>query len=94
MKLTACGLVLFSAALSFVHLTSELSTKQRELRQVTSLVRETQSAINSVQAIIASNLDLEAIQKVAQEELGMAEPLAHQVVYLELPQESYTVYHE
>ncbi|MGL5677289.1 MAG: hypothetical protein ACRDDX_12800 [Cellulosilyticaceae bacterium] len=93
-KLTTCGAALFIAAISFVHLTSELATKQRRLEQITSQIRETQSAINSMQAIIASQLDLDAIQKVAQTQLGMAEPLPHQVVYLELPQESYTVYNE
>ena len=93
-KMALCGSILFASALSFVHLTSELSERQRELRQVTTQVRETQSMINSVQAIIASHLDLESIQTIAQEQLGMAEPLPHQVVYLELPQESYTIYND
>lgn len=93
-QMTTCGILVFGAALAFVHLTSNLSEKQRALKAITTEIRETESAINSTQAIIASHLDLEAIQEIAQKELGMSEPLPHQVVYLELPQESYTVYHD
>ena len=93
-KMSLCGLVLFAGAFCFVSVTSNLSIKQRELKLINTELRETQSAINSVQATIAANLNLEHIQQVAKEQLNMSEPLPHQVVYLSLDQESYTVYDE
>ncbi|MDA3732466.1 hypothetical protein PBV87_13315 [Niameybacter massiliensis] len=93
-KMSVCGLVLFVGAFCFVSVTSDLAIKQRELKLINTELRETQSAINSVQATIAANLNLEHIQQVAKEQLNMSEPLPHQVVYLSLDQESYTVYDE
>ena len=92
--MSVCGLVLFVGAFCFVSVTSDLAIKQRELKLINTELRETQSAINSVQATIAANLNLEHIQQVAKEQLNMSEPLPHQVVYLSLDQESYTVYDE
>lgn len=94
MKMTTCGIILFFGAFSFVHVTSTLARRQRELKLVNTEIRETQSAINSLQATIASNLNLEHIQKVAEEKLNMSEPLPHQVVYITTMQESYTLYNE
>lgn len=93
-KLVCCGTIVFTACIAFVKQTSILQARQRELRTVTSQVRETQSAINNVEAIIASRLDLDHIQNVAKTKLNMSEPLPHQVVYITLPQESYTVYND
>lgn len=93
-KLTACGLLVFVGAFSFVHVTSKLALKQRELKVINKELRETQSMINSVRATIATNLNLEHIQKVAEEKLNMSEPLPHQVVYISTAQESYTRYNE
>ena len=80
--------------LSFVHVTSNLAIKQRELKLINAEIRETQSTINSVRATIATNLNLEHIQTVAEEKLNMSEPLPHQVVYITTAQESYTRYNE
>ncbi|MGL4362493.1 MAG: hypothetical protein ACRCSG_04365 [Cellulosilyticaceae bacterium] len=93
-KMSVCGFVIFASSWSFITRTSNLSEKQRTLKNITTRIRETQSEIYNVQAIISANLDLESIQNIAQTQLNMAEPLPHQVVYLELPQESYTVYND
>ncbi len=93
-KMSMCCASVFVAALAFVGLTAQLAKQQQYLTRLTKDIREVQSAINSTKAVIAAGVDLETVQKVAKESLGMAEPLAHQVVYLELPQESYTSYHE
>ena len=94
LKMTTCGLLLFAGAFSFVHVTSNLAIKQRELKLINAEIRETQSTINSVRATIATNLNLEHIQTVAEEKLNLSEPLPHQVVYITTAQESYTRYIE
>lgn len=38
---------------------------------------------------LAKNLDLEYIEKVATEQLAMQKPASHQIIYIEVPKESY-----
>ena len=92
--LTFCGLFVFVNALSFVHTSSVLSSKQSKLQSITNELRKTDSDISQLETIIASKINLEYIQEVARTKLGMSEPLAHQIVYLSLPKESHTVYPE
>lgn len=93
-KMGICGVVLFGAAISFVYISAQLSIKQNELKTINTQLRDTKSAINSIQSTIASTLNLEYIQYMASTQLNMSEPLPHQVVYIELPKENYTVYNE
>ncbi len=90
----ACLGIVFCSSIGFIHLSSELSVHQKNLQKINAQIRETQSSINSTQAIIASHLDLSYIQKIATEQLEMAEPLPHQVVHIQLTEESYTEYNE
>ena len=50
------------------------------------------SAISETQATISEKLNLDYIRERAANELSMREPLPHQIVYIELPEESYTSY--
>lgn len=93
-KMGICGLLLFGGAISFVYLTAQLTIKQNELKQITADLRDTKSLINSVESSIATNLNLERIQYIASTQLDMSEPLPHQVVYIDFPKESHTVYGE
>ncbi|MGL6174098.1 MAG: hypothetical protein ACRC1P_05765 [Cellulosilyticaceae bacterium] len=94
LKMGICGVVLFGAAISFVYVSAQLSIKQNELKAINTQLRDTKSAINSIQSTIASTLNLEYIQYMAATQLNMSEPLPHQVVYIELPKENHTVYNE
>lgn len=93
-KMGICGLVLFGAAFSFVYVSAQLTIKQNELKVINTQLRDTKSAINSIESTIASTLNLGYIQHIASTQLNMSEPLPHQVVYIELPKESHTVYGE
>jgi cell division protein FtsB len=92
--LAFCGIFVFSTAISFVHMSSVLSSKQHELQRITRDLRTAQSDMSHLETIIASRLNLDYVQEVAAKELGMSEPLAHQIVYLSLPRESRTFYPE
>ncbi|MGL4736836.1 MAG: hypothetical protein ACRCW2_05210 [Cellulosilyticaceae bacterium] len=93
-KLVIGGGVLFIATFGFVHQCSKLASRQSQLKVMNAEIREVKSSINNTQSIIASSLNLDHIQELAATKLGMAEPLPHQIVYIELPKESYTVYNE
>lgn len=94
LKMGICGLILFGAAFSFVYVSAQLTIKQNELKVINTELRDTKSAINSIESTIAATLNLEYIQYIAATQLDMSEPLPHQVVYIELPKESHTVYNE
>lgn len=93
-KLCIGGGLLFAVTFGFVHKTSALSARQSQLKVINTEIREVKSSINNLEAVIASSLNLDYIQQLAATKLGMSEPLPHQIVYIELPKESYTVYNE
>lgn len=92
LKMISCSALVFIGALSFVYLSSILSSKQIQLKRMTTELRDTQSNISHLEATIASKLNLEHIQYVAYTQLNMSEPLPHQIVYIEIPKESHTIY--
>ncbi len=65
---------------------------QMELDDLHQQVQLTKSKVNAVQSSITVNLDLDYIEQQAIEHLNMIKPLPHQVIYIEVPKESYTTY--
>lgn len=94
LQLIIGGSFLFVVTFWFVHQCSALSSRQSQLKVINAEIREVKSSINNLESIIASSLNLDHIQEQAATQLGMSEPLPHQIVYIELPKESYTVYNE
>lgn len=94
LKLILGGSILFGVTFGFVHECSNLASRQSQLKVINAEMREVKSSINNVESIIASSLNLDHIQELATIKLDMTEPLPHQIVYIELPKESYTVYNE
>ncbi|PHV71085.1 hypothetical protein CS063_07070 [Sporanaerobium hydrogeniformans] len=91
LKLSLCGLFVFVCTFMYVHIYSTLATAQAELKTVKNQIRETRSTISYTQAHISEKLNLDYIRQRASRELGMAEPLPYQIVYVELPKQSYTL---
>lgn len=56
--------------------------------------KEIQGNNTYLQTELTKNIDLEVVKKVATEDLGMSKPAKHQVVYINVPKQSYTVQHE
>ncbi len=77
---------------SFLGLQTNFMMKQIELQSLNTQLQNTKSTINTVQSNITSNLNLDYIESIAQEELGMISPMPHQIVYLDIQNESYTTY--
>lgn len=68
-----------------------VSSKQYDLKQAKIEVRELKSQVNTKKALIASATNLDHIKLRAINELKMAEPLAHQITYIDIKKTSYTV---
>ncbi|OON99749.1 MAG: hypothetical protein ATN35_11075 [Epulopiscium sp. Nele67-Bin004] len=87
-----CCLTIFSSAFVYIHLTSQLTVKQSELANLNIELQNIRSDINTIRSNIAISIDLGTIEKRANEELGMNKPSPHQLVYIDIKEESYTVY--
>lgn len=91
-QLSLCGTVVFVCAFLYVHMYSSLITAQSELKSLKNEIRETKSSISYTKSKISEKLNLEYIKERASKELGMGEPLPYQIVYIDLPKQSYTIY--
>lgn len=93
-QLSLCGILVFGAAFGFVHSYSALRSKQNTLIKIKNEIILTKSSISEAEAKITRALNLEYIRERAANELGMSEPLPHQTIYIDLPEQSYTSYGE
>lgn len=84
-------LILFVASGAFVWQCSIVSSKQYDLKQAKAEVRDLKSQVNTKKALIASAINLDHIKHRAINELHMAEPLPHQIVYIHVQKTSYTM---
>ena len=92
MQISLCGITIFASAFIYVNSYATLRNSQNQLIELKSGIVQTKSDISELEARIAAELNLSNISERAQKELGMQEPLPHQIIYFELPEESYTSY--
>ena len=93
-QITLCGVILFVCAILYVHNYSSLRLKQTQLNELKAKESAVDNQIMSIEAEMTKKLDLDVIRKRAINELGMQEPLPYQIVYIDLPEKSYTTYGE
>lgn len=91
-QMAVCGVFLFACSMLYINSYAMLRTKQSELNALKNEKIVVANAITKVEADITKKLDLEYIRQRATDELGMRKPLAHQIVYIQLPEKSYTSY--
>ena len=92
MQVLICGGVLLALSLLYVQSYSQLRAKQIELNELKSQKIDIMNQMTQVESQMAKKLDLNQIRERAVNELGMQEPLPYQIVYIDLPKESYTTY--
>ncbi len=94
LKLSLCGITIFACAFIYIYMYSSLITKQGQLQALKNDIREMKSAVSLTESQISEKLNLDHIRYRASNELGMSEPLPHQIVYIQLPKQSYTLYNQ
>lgn len=94
LKLSICGGLLFTSSLIYIGSYSKLNATQTQKKTIKNEIREIESMISLAEAKRAEKLSSDYIRERAEKELGMSLPKAHQVVYIELPKEAYTVYEQ
>nr|WP_302596143.1 hypothetical protein [uncultured Cellulosilyticum sp.] len=92
LHVSLCGLLVFLGSFFYIHQYAEFSARQKELRVIKNEIRDTKSKISLTEAKMSEKLNLDYIRERASKELGMSEPMAHQIVYIELQKDSYVVY--
>jgi len=94
LKLVGNILCLFIGCLFIMGQYASITYNQKEIKKLKSELKEIQNSNMLLKSEIAETVDLTYIKEVATEKLGMMEPAAHQIVYIEIPKVSYTAYNQ
>ena len=93
MKMIGVALVLFIGCIAFMGMNVLVDNAEVSLRQQKSELESLKSANAILEAELTEQLDMDFIKTEATERLGMSEPQSYQVVYIDVPKQSYTVQH-
>jgi len=92
-KMIAVALVLFIGCIAFMGMNVLVDNAEVSLRQQKNDLDNLKAANAILEAEMAEQLDMDYIKTEATERLGMSEPQSYQVVYIDVPKQSYTVQH-
>ena len=92
-KMLGVALVLFIGCIAFMGMHVLVDNAEVSLRQQKSELESLKSANAILEAELTEQLDMDYIRTEATERLGMSEPQSYQVVYIDVPKQSYTVQH-
>ncbi|MDO4531824.1 MAG: hypothetical protein Q4C06_07580 [Bacillota bacterium] len=92
-KVIAVALVMFVGCIAFMGMNVAVDNAEVSLRRQKSELDNLKSANAILEAEMAEQLDMDYIRQEASERLGMSEPQSYQVVYIDVPKQSYTVQH-
>lgn len=92
-KMIAMAVVLFLGCIAFMGMNVVVDQAEVSLRQQKSELEDLRSANAILEAEMVEQLDMDYIKTEATERLGMSEPQSYQVVYIDVPKQSYTVQH-
>ena len=92
-KMLGVALVLFLGCLAFMGMNVLVDNAEVSLRRQKSELENLKSANAILEAELTEQLDMDFIRTEATERLGMSEPQSYQVVYIDVPKQSYTVQH-
>lgn len=90
-----CSIILIFAGCLVMMVSYATVTQQRiENQNLREKLAKMQSENISVEADLTNQLNLDYVATQAKERLGMAEPQTYQVVYIDVPKQSYTVQYD
>ena len=90
-KMIAMALVLFAGCIAFMGMHVVVDNAEVSLRRQKSTLEDLKYANAILEAELTEQLDMDYIKQEATERLGMSEPQSYQVVYIDVPKQSYTV---
>ena len=93
-KMIAVALILFVGCIAFMGMNVLVDNAEVSLRKQKNELDNLKAANAILEAEMAEQLDMDYIKEEATGRLGMSEPQAYQVVYIDVPKQSYTVQHQ
>ncbi|NLP46275.1 MAG: hypothetical protein GX347_04410 [Epulopiscium sp.] len=94
LQLLACTILFFAGCLILMVGYSAISSQQANIAEMTKTLQELQKKNAMIQGEIGENMDLKKLEEKATCQLGMVHPNEHQLVYIDIPQNSYTVLYQ
>ncbi len=89
-KFFATFAIVASFALTYVTISAKVLEKKFEIQDLSAQLKEIKEVNSYLETQIAKNLDLDYIEQYASVNLKMQKPASHQIVYIDVPKESYT----
>lgn len=83
--------LVFAFSLALLCSFASTTAKREEINILTSNLKQLNESNSNLQSELQKNIDLNKIEKVASTKLGMQKPANHQIVYINVPKQSYTV---
>ena len=93
-KMVGVAIMLFIGCIAFMGMHVMVDQAEVSLRREKSKLEDLKSANAILEAELTEQLDMDYIKQEATERLGMSEPQPYQVVYINVPKQSYTVQHD
>lgn len=84
-----CASLIASLLISILMVEAKIIEKRFYIGDLTAEVKSISDDNVNLETELAKNLDFDYIEKIATEELGMQKPASHQIIYIEVPKESY-----
>lgn len=91
LKLIAIIAILFAGSILFMGMHVRVANENVELRREKSQLADLKSSNAILEAELTEQIDLDYIKEQATTRLGMSEPQPYQVVYIDVPKQSYTI---
>ncbi|WP_455959651.1 FtsB family cell division protein [Anaerotignum lactatifermentans] len=84
-------LLIFAGCIAFMGATVIVKNQEVQIREKKDELATLKSQNAILEAELAEQVDLEYIKQEAINRLGMAEPQPYQIVYIDVPKDSYTI---
>lgn len=84
-------LLIFSGCIAFVGANVIVTNQEVQIRQKKSELSDLKAQNATLESELAEQIDLDYIKQEAISRLGMSEPQSYQIVYIDVPKQSYTI---
>lgn len=84
-------LLIFSGCIAFVGANVIVTNQEMQIRQKKTELSDLKAQNATLESELAEQIDLDYIKQEAITRLGMSEPQSYQIVYIDVPKQSYTI---
>ena len=86
--------VIFLMLIALIGIFASNNKMRTNVTIMTQKLKQLEENNDYLEAELAKNIDLEKVERIATTKLGMQKPSSHQIIYINIPKQSYTVKYE